>query len=191
MEVSTIKKIQKLLGVKQDGDWGKLSESALDLALAAVNGFNGSSSLPDDYLNKLAMIESGNRPYVKASTSSASGLFQFIKGTWLNLGGQWGPDMSKPFGGLTPSIEEQTQRAREFTQRNADLLADNGIPVTNASLYAAHFLGVSGAFKILKASPSTPIASVASSAQITANPSILGGGKTVGDFNAWLAKKTA
>lgn len=186
-----IRKVQRLLGVNPDGKWGSISEEALNKALGEQDGFDGSSQIPDGYFEMLSHIESGNRPYVKASTSSASGLYQFIQSTWKNEGGQWGTDSSKAFGGLQPSIEEQTARARSFTQKNADILADNGIKVTKASLYAAHFLGVAGAIKILKASPTTPIASVASSAQISANPSILGGGKTVADFNAWLAKKTS
>lgn len=183
-----IKKVQSLLGVTADGIWGPASERALD---AAVGGFDGSSAIPADYFTKLAKIESGTRPYVKAPTSSASGLYQFIKATWVGEGGVWGSDMSQAFGGLRPSTDEQTARARSFTQRNADVLAKAGVKVTDASLYAAHFLGVGTAIRALGQASSTPIEQVTSADQRTANPSILGPGQTVGTFRAWLERKTA
>lgn len=146
--------------------------------------------IPDDYWPMLAKIESGNRPYVRAQTSSASGLYQFIKATWINEGGKWGPDTSAAFGGLRPSVEEQTARARSFTAKNARMLVKAGLPINKASLYAAHFLGVMGAIKIIRADVSTPIESVTAAAQRVANPSILGGEKTVADFLSWLHRKT-
>lgn len=186
-----IRKVQRLIGVKQDGVWGPQSEAALNLALSTLGGYNGSSQIPDDYLDKLAHIESGNRPYVKAPTSSASGLYQFIQSTWKGLGGSWGTDPSKAFGGLMPSVEEQTKKAKAYTQANADALAAALIPVTSESLYAAHFLGVGTAIRALGQSDSTPIENVTSEAQRRANPSILKAGSNVGQFKVWLARKTA
>lgn len=183
-----IRKVQRLLGVKADGVWGPVSEKALDMALG---GFDGSSAIPSDYLVKLARIESGNRPYVKASTSSASGLYQFIRTTWLGEGGLWGSDMSQAFGGLKPSPEEQANRAKAFTQRNADALAQAGVQVTNASLYAAHFLGVGTAIRALGQPPETPIEQVTSPDQRSANQSVLKAGSTVADFRKWLERKVA
>jgi hypothetical protein len=145
--------------------------------------------IPAGYFDTLAKIESGNRPYVKASTSSASGLYQFIRSTWRGEGGTWGNDMSKAFGGLKPPIEEQTQRARSFTMKNLDALRKAGVPINKASLYAAHFLGVGTAIKMLKASTSAPAASIAGPAATKANPSILAG-RTVQQFRDWLEKKT-
>lgn len=191
MTEETIRKLQRLVGAKQDGQWGDRSEAALDLALSTLNDFNGSSHIPDDYLDVLAHIESGNRPYVKASTSSASGLYQFIASTWKGLGGSWGSDPSKSFGGLMPSLDEQTLRARAFTQANADKLAASGVSVTKASLYAAHFLGVGTAIRLLGQPDSTPVEQVTGEDQRRANPSILGPGQTVGSFRKWLAKKVA
>ncbi|MGB9153421.1 MAG: transglycosylase SLT domain-containing protein, partial [Alphaproteobacteria bacterium] len=42
------------------------------------------------YLLKKASQESGFDPTAKASTSSASGLFQFTKQTWLHMVKQYG-----------------------------------------------------------------------------------------------------
>lgn len=187
MDTETIKKVQRLIGATSDGLWGKLSDRALDAALAARFGHQ----IPADYFDKLAKIESAGRPYVKAQTSSASGLYQFIRSTWIGEGGVWGGDMTQAFGGLRPTIEEQTARARTFTQKNADALIKAGIPVTSASLYAAHFLGVGTAVRALGQAADTPIEKVTDEGQRKANPSILGRGETVGSFKAWLERKTA
>jgi hypothetical protein len=104
-------------------------------------------TVPDDYFPLLAKIESGNRPYVKAKSSSASGLYQFIRSTWRGEGGEWGTDMGQAFGGLKPSVEEQTARARSFTEKNAAILRGKGVPINKASLYAAHFLGAGTALR--------------------------------------------
>ncbi|MBA4164340.1 MAG: hypothetical protein C0510_06870 [Erythrobacter sp.] len=145
--------------------------------------------IPADYFDILAKIESGNRPYIKAGTSSASGLYQFIRSTWRGEGGAWGSDMSQAFGGLRPSIEEQKQRARSFTMKNVAALRNAGVPINSATLYAAHFLGAGTAIKMLKAPVTAPAASIAGPDATKANPSILSG-RTVADFRTWLEKKT-
>jgi hypothetical protein len=146
--------------------------------------------IPSDYFEILAKIESGNRPYVKAASSSASGLFQFIRSTWRGEGGQWGADMTKAFGGLTPSVAEQHLRVRSFTMKNVDALRKAGVPINSATLYASHFLGVGTAIKMLRASHEAVAASIAGSSAASANPSILGGGRTVRQFREWLERKT-
>lgn len=142
----------------------------------------------DRYLARNAQIESSNNPSAKAKTSSASGLFQFTKATWIAEGGQWGNDPNKPFGGLKPSVEEQRARARSLTEKNAAAVRSVGAPLTDGNLYLAHFLGQGGAKSVLRAPPNTPVSEVLSADQINANPSILKG-KTVGDVIAWAAQK--
>jgi hypothetical protein len=146
--------------------------------------------IPPGYFEMLARIESGNRPYVKAATSSASGLYQFIRSTWIAEGGAWGPDASQAFGGLKPSIEEQTLRARSFTMKNVKALQTAGIPINAATLYAAHFLGAGTAIRMLKAPLDVSAADIVGEAAVRANPSILGGGRTVRQFREWLERKT-
>lgn len=141
-----------------------------------------------DYLSVLAQIESNNNPNAKAKTSSASGLYQFTKATWEALGGQWGPDDSKPFGGLTPSVDEQTRLAQALTDQNASILDKAGIAINNATLYAAHFLGPQQAVAALQANVSTPISNVVSSAAVSANKFLQG--MSVGGFMNWLQGKT-
>ena len=148
-----------------------------------------SNAIPESYWPMLSKMESGDRPYIKAGTSSASGLYQFIRSTWIGEGGRWGNDMSKAFGGLMPSVEEQRRRAQSFTQKNADYLAKRGVNVNRASLYAAHFLGVVTACQVMAADVKAGAEKVAGEAATRANPSILKG-KTVGEFYSWLHKKT-
>lgn len=185
-----------------DGLWGDKTSDALDRALSAAMGAapkpNPGGDIPEAYWPMLSKIESNDRLYalppINPRTgkpfSSASGLFQFIRSTWIGEGGQWGTDEFKAFGGLRPSAEEQLQRVKSFTAKNARDLTRAGLPINEATLYAAHFLGVAGAVRILKADVSTPVAAVTTAGQRRANPSILGGGKTVGDFFSWLHRKT-
>jgi hypothetical protein len=163
-------------------------DALLDQLGVPVEG-KTASAIPDDYWPLLAKIESGNRPYVKAPTSSASGLYQFIRGTWLGEGGKWGSNNGAAFGGLTPSVEEQTARAKSFTEKNVKILQSAGVPINKATLYAAHFLGAGTAKAILAAPNSASAEKMAGPAATAANPSILSG-RTVGQFKDWLRKKT-
>ncbi len=147
------------------------------------------SEIPDDYWPLLAKIESGNRPYIKANSSSASGLYQFVKSTWLGEGGKWGADPTKAFGGLTPTEAEQTARAKTFTEKNVAILKAKGIAINNASLYAAHFFGAGMAAKVISADTSARADLIAGDAATSANPAILKN-KTVGQFLSWLHAKT-
>lgn len=184
-----VKQLQQALGVTADGEYGPKTHKAVMARLGLSETVEAGGEIPDSYWPMLAKVESGNRPYVKAATSSASGLYQFICLTWLGEGGQWGPDRSKAFGGLKPTEAEQLARAKTFTQKNADALKKAGIPINRASLYAAHFLGVGTAVKLLGASDNAPAGILAGKAATAANPSILSG-KTVADFKRWLQKKT-
>ncbi|WP_037477577.1 hypothetical protein [Sphingobium sp. ba1] len=148
-----------------------------------------SDGMPEDYWPMLAKIESGNQPYIQAASSSASGLYQFIRSTWIGEGGKWGPTLRPAFGGLRPSEAEQLARAKSFTAKNAAYLRSRGVPINKATLYAAHFLGPVTAGAILAAPLTARADTLAGAAATKANPSILSG-KTVGDFVDWLERKT-
>lgn len=176
--------IQRWAGASPDGIPGP--ETARRIIARAGLRDDG---IPEDYFPLLAKIESGNRPFVKASTSSASGLYQFIRATWQGEGGAWGDNASEAFGGLRPSVEEQTARARTFTEKNAEALRASGIPVNKASLYAAHFLGAPTAVRVIGADVNERADSLAGAAATRANASILMG-RTVGQFLGWLHRLT-
>ncbi len=181
--------IQRHVGVTPDGKWGPNTANAISKALGITETVIPTTSIPDDYWPMLSKIESGDRPYIKAGSSSASGLYQFIRATWLGEGGKWGSDMSQAFGGLKPAVAEQLARAKTFTEKNAVILRQKGIPINKASLYAAHFFGAGMAAKVIGADTDARADLIAGEAATNANPSILKG-KTVGQFLAWLNKKT-
>lgn len=184
--MTTLADIQRHLGVIADGKIGPQTVGAIAKALGMIQT---STVVPDDYWPMLSKIESGDRPYIKAGSSSASGLYQFIRSTWLGEGGQWGADMSQAFGGLKPSVEEQLARAKTFTEKNAETLRQKDIPINKASLYAAHFFGSGTAARVIGAAVDARADHIAGEAATKANPSILQG-KTVGQFLSWLNKKT-
>jgi hypothetical protein len=147
----------------------------------------GAPVAPSDYRASTVARESGGDPNAKNPRSSASGLYQFTKATWRRLGGQWGPDDSKPFGGLAVSVAEQTARFNQLTGGNAGALQRAGIAITNATLYAAHFLGSPTAVRVLRAPASASLAALVGSKVMQQNPQLAG--FTVGDFRRWLEAK--
>ena len=182
-----VRLFQERAGLNVDGWAGRDTLAALDKLLPRTAPKE--TDIPDDYWPMLSKIESADRPYVKAGSSSASGLYQFIRSTWIGEGGQWGTDMSQAFGGLRPSVEEQLARAKSFTGRNAAYLKSKGIPINRASLYAAHFFGPVTAAQVIGADVDARADLIAGKAATSANPSILRG-KTVGQFLTWLHNKT-
>lgn len=187
-----VRLFQRTFGLKEDG-WAGADTEAKLRELAALAGVTiptvPTSDIPDDYWPMLSKIESNDRPYVQADSSSASGLYQFIRSTWIGEGGAWGPTLRPAFGGLKPSVEEQLARAKTFTAKNAAVLKAKGIPINRASLYAAHFFGAGMAAKVIGADVNARADLIAGEAATDANPSILRG-KTVGQFLTWLHKKT-
>jgi len=105
-----------------------------------------------DYYDKLSGAESSNNQFAQAKTSSAKGLFQFTASTWKEAVKKWGKDH-----GLTPSgifnRKQQEKAVRLFTEDNRKRLSKSlGLPenkLDHTALYAAHFLGVTGATKLL------------------------------------------
>ena len=182
-----VRLFQERGGLTVDGWAGLETQALLDKLLPPPP--TAESDLPDDYWAMLSKIESADRPYVKSPWSSASGLYQFIKATWLGEGGSWGSDLSQAFGGLRPSEEEQLARAKSFTAKNAAYLRRQGIPINRASLYAAHFFGPVTAAQVIGADVNARADLIAGPAATKANRPILQG-KTVGQFLTWLHKKT-
>jgi hypothetical protein len=138
------------------------------------------------YLLNQARVESSLNPQAQASTSSAAGLFQFTKATWLgtlkahgaNHGLAWAADaISTTPGGrhvvsdpalrqtildLRFDAEASSAMAGELASDNQDFLESGlGRPTDQVDLYLAHFLGADGALKFLQAHDVDPSQSAA------------------------------
>lgn len=193
-----VRLFQTTFGLTADGFAGNDAVAKLR-ELAALAGIVveavPADTIPDAYWPMLSKIESADRPYIQAASSSASGLYQFIRSTWIGEGGKWGVDakgkaiMRPAFGGLRPSAEEQLARVKTFTAKNAAHLKRHGIPINKASLYAAHFFGPIVAAQVIGADVNARADLIAGEGATNANPSILKN-KTVGQFLTWLQGKT-
>lgn len=140
----------------------------------------------------MASIESGFRGRVKASTSSATGLYQFISGTWKTMLAKYGAKY-----GLDPNTPPTDPRANalmgaEYIRENTSILkAKTGRTPSDTDIYLAHFLGPGGASKLLKADPTANAATLMPDAA-SANKSIFfadGRPRTVGQVYAEIDRR--
>jgi len=137
------------------------------------------------YLLGTAMRESSLKPNATSSSSSATGLFQFIDQTWLGLVKEHGAQHG--LGNLADAITKQAN-GRYHADANAkqtilalrkdpevcalmageyakstqgSLRASLGRDVCGGELYAAHFLGPDAAAKLIKLAGNDPSTSAA------------------------------
>lgn len=190
--------------VKAAGSFGELYK-ATQLYNQGLDGIvSGSLGANSSFVDLVAGIESGGNPLAKNDKSSATGLGQFIKSTWIRMFKQYFPEVVSGFeaaglqdGALNERILQyrkdptvSKQMIALYAQENARYLASQGISASNMTLYLAHFLGAGDAAKVLRSNASTPVADVVQADSIASNPEVLGGGKTVGDVIAWAERKT-
>ncbi len=139
------------------------------------------SGIDFDYLLAQARIESSLDPGARAATSSAAGLYQFTRGTWLRTLENHGADHGLDWASAAIAngrVRDPTMRAQILALRfdpqasavmAAELAGDNakalapllGRAPDAAELYLAHFLGSAGAAKLLAAQQSEPGTSAA------------------------------
>lgn len=153
----------------------------------AIASASASTGVDFHYLYHQARIESGLNPDAKASTSSASGLYQFTEQTWLATMKQHGAEHGLTWAAnaitrganghyyvsdaatrqqimaLRQSPETSAAMAGEYASDNQGYLkAKLGRDTTPTDLYMAHFLGPAGAARFLKALDANPDAAAAS-----------------------------
>lgn len=179
------------------GGGGKYSE----LPNGTGSGWNGNKDLilaaskmagtDPSLVASTVSIESGFNSMAKASGGSASGYGQFTTGTWKEViskyGGKYGiaPGTS-PFDGKANAV-----MTAEYIKENHRSLKNVKPDVTGTDLYMAHFLGASGARKMLAADPSAIAAQILPTAAAT-NPNIFySGGRalTVSELYSKLNEK--
>ena len=143
------------------------------------------------YLGKMYGAESGGRMVANAAgASSAFGPAQFTDGTWVDTVRENDPskkDMSDAdILKLRTDPAYHDQMARAFTEGNAKVLGDKGIPVNDQNLYAMHFFGRGAGPKVLAAAGDTPIEQLVDKAAIAANPHLKG--MTAQQARDWAAQ---
>ncbi len=168
------------------GDISAANTSFLDPISGAIKTAAAATGVDFTFLFQQAKVESGLNAQAKAGTSSASGLFQFTKDTWLKVVEQHGDAMglsseaSALRGGVTSAADRQkildlrnnpeisARLAAHYAIDNAKALQAQGHKVTGPTdLYLAHFLGSGGAAKFLagmKQNPNAPAADILPSA---------------------------
>ena len=154
------------------------------------------------YLLKKASQESSFDPNAKASSSSATGLYQFTQQTWLqtlkNYGGKYNlgtyadhisidengvahvkdPTWKQAILNLRTDPTASAEMAGELDKQNQTSLKDNvGGKIGATELYLAHFLGAGGASEFLNEMRSNPTQNAAAVLPdaAAANPSVFYG----------------
>ena len=126
----------------------------------------------DTVVDQIIKVESNGDPDAKNKRSSATGLGQFVKETWLILIRAHRPDLVKARSeDEILEMRRDAGLAREitlrFTERNAWALRKRGLPITPGTLYLAHFAGSAGAVAILSAEEQADAATTMASADAT------------------------
>lgn len=120
----------------------------------------------DDYVERVIKAESSGNPEAKSKTSSAVGLAQFTRATWLEQVAKQG----KPY---TLNDRKDPAKAREilrgFTQENLERARQQlGREPTGAEMYMYHF-APGKAKRLIEADPNVPATTLVSKAIAAAN----------------------
>lgn len=144
----------------------------LNTGVRAMTGTN----VTNEYLARLAMVESGGRTGVRSRTSSATGLFQFTDGTWNEAVTQMGLNPKEYDLDARKDPKKALLVARYVANRDKLKLEKQlGRKVTDVELYLTHFLGYAGAVRFLKgydANPNMAATSFVGADQARANKEI-------------------
>lgn len=127
------------------------------------------------FLDRLMMSESGGRLHAKNPRSTALGPFQFIESTFLEVARRHFPTEVAGLSDeeiLARRVDPEFARsaALAYTQDNATFLGDQGLDVTSVNLRLAFLIGPTGAMRLLRADPDTPVSAILSSDVLAANP---------------------
>lgn len=136
--------------------------------------------------------ESGGDPSATNPNSSATGLGQFTRETWLNTIRAHRPDLLQQYSpqellAMRTDPALSREMTRSLAEDNANYLRQRGLDSTPGNVYLAHFAGAKGAAGILSADDTAPVSQVLSPDAITANPFLAK--MTVGDLKAWASNK--
>lgn len=152
-----------------------------DQVLTAVRDASAQTGIDFRYMMAKAATESAFRPDVRAATSNATGLYQFINSTWIAMVHRYGdrygledyaaairpgsngrltvpdPAMRQEILSLRRDPELSALMAGEYANQNRDHLERTvGGRIGPTELYMAHFLGAHGSAQFLSAVRDAP-----------------------------------
>lgn len=147
-------------------------------SLQGIKEASSKTDVDEDVLKAIAKIESNFNPDAKSKTSSASGLFQFTDSTWAEMVEKFGKKHNITKDMKNDPIASSIM-AGEFIKQNKEELTKflNREPTTY-ELYLAHFAGLSGAKRAIKAlekNPNAPVSEGFSKRAIESNKGLLKG----------------
>lgn len=127
------------------------------------------------FLDRLMIAESSGRADARNPRSSATGAYQFIESTFLDIIRRHFPDKSQSLSipeqlALRLDPEFSRKAAELYTRENAAALVADGHEPTYPNLRLAYLLGASGASRVLSLQPNAPVAAVLSGSVLSANP---------------------
>lgn len=150
--------------------------------LASIRTAAAQTGVAAAYLERTARAESSFNPWARASTSSATGLFQFVEQTWLltvrdhgakhglaleaaqirvdRRGRAYVPDQDAEDRILVLRFDVRLSAllAAELTRDNArQLQAYLRRPPSSGELYVAHLLGPAGAIALMRTADQSPL----------------------------------
>src|SRR6478752_1326508 len=197
-----------------------LAAAAREQVRAAIGQAAQRTGVDFSYLVAQAQSESGLDPNAHAASSSASGLYQFLDQSWMAVvkhhgaehGMAWAADaiQARPGGGFRisdPAMKQAVMGLREqagpaalmaasYASDNAAGLGQALGRTANATdLYFAHFLGLDGAKRFLRAAGGNPDATAASlfPREARANRGIFydgdGSARSLGEVYALMGRK--
>lgn len=138
--------------------------------LKAIEKASSASGVDFSYLVQQANVESSFQNDIKSRSSSATGLYQFIDSTWMQMVDRYGADYGLNTNGMSKreilnlrkNPEASSFMAAAFASENEKTLNANwGGDVGATELYFAHFLGAGGASSFLKARDENPMQTAA------------------------------
>jgi hypothetical protein len=146
-----------------------IAPAGQDAVQAAIRRAAQATGVDFSLLVETARRESALNPNARAGTSSATGLFQFIESTWLDMVRRHGPahGLAAQSAALRQGAGSETRReilalrndpelsarmAGELARENAAALqARLGRAPNAGELYAAHVMGPNGASRLIEA----------------------------------------
>jgi len=146
-----------------------IAPAGSDAVRAAIHRAAQATGVDFSLLVETARRESALNPTARAGTSSATGLFQFIESTWLDMVRRHGPEhgLATQAAALRNGADQATRReilalrndpelsarmAGELARENAQTLhARLGRAPSAGELYAAHVMGSGGAARLIEA----------------------------------------